>query len=375
MLKLKCGDGTELEFDNAEGLAAWVAEERSRMSWATGRDGLNEWSKVRSQFERGWKELEVAAKTGAQEPLERAWRSTYGEEGALIRSDSPEGVALIKLAAEETMAANAVLAALLRAADLGKLVNQSHTSKAFYSAAAMTASLLRGIPAVASAELESLRQSGRTKVRELTEATKEIDVWRKKAAATLQNQEDQWNELRRKSEQESVRLVEHARSEFEETKKYFTTELGLRAPVTYWASEQKSGQQATRWSGIAFFGALTLSVASLMRFAEPLRDFADVAGSAAPARLAILVAGGTLVFWLLRMLARIFLSNYHRTKDAGERVTMLKTFLALLQEQRIEGDMIGLALSAVFRPGSTGLVKDDAAPETGLTAWLSRDKG
>lgn len=375
MLKLKCGDGTELEVDNGERLEAWVAEERSRMSWATGSDGFNNWTKVREQFERGWKELAAAAKAGDQEPLERAWRSTYGEESTLIRSDSPEGVALIKLAAEEAMAANAVLAVLMRVANLSRLVNQNHNFKVFYSAAAMTASVLRGVPAVASGELESLRQRARTKVRELAEATREIDVWREKAAATLQVQEEQWDELRRNSEQESAKLIEQARTEFEETKKYFTTELGLRAPVTYWAGEQESGQKATLWSGFAFFGALILAIALLMGFAGPLRDFADVAGAAAPARLAILVAGGTLVFWLLRMLARIFLSNYHRTKDAGERVTMLKTFLALLQEKRIEGDMIGLALSAVFRPGSTGLVKDDAAPETGLTAWLSRDKG
>jgi hypothetical protein len=52
---------------------------------------------------------------------------------------------------------------------------------------------------------------------------------------------------------------------------------------------------------------------------------------------------------------------------------MIMTFLALAKSQSVDEADRKLILTALFRPGSDGIVKDDAAPEVGaLLATLLR---
>lgn len=84
------------------------------------------------------------------------------------------------------------------------------------------------------------------------------------------------------------------------------------------------------------------------------------------------LASSTLIFWVGRLLTRLFLSEHHLRIDAGERVVMMKTYLAFTAKGKMTEKQISLLLAPLFRPTADGIVKDDAAPEFSLAAFLSK---
>ena len=79
-----------------------------------------------------------------------------------------------------------------------------------------------------------------------------------------------------------------------------------------------------------------------------------------------------LCFWFIRLLVRIFLSSMHLENDAAERVTMAKTYLALIRSDSLsKGDNINTVLAALFRPTGDGIVKDEGVPPSTLE-WFTK---
>ncbi len=81
------------------------------------------------------------------------------------------------------------------------------------------------------------------------------------------------------------------------------------------------------------------------------------------------------IFWLLRILVRIFLTQLHQWSDASERVVMVNTYLAmhvgagiLEGKSAVDEKARTIVLTQIFRHGISGLYKDDAAPMTPLDA-------
>ena len=76
----------------------------------------------------------------------------------------------------------------------------------------------------------------------------------------------------------------------------------------------------------------------------------------------------TFGIWAVRVFVQLMYSNAHLAADAKERYTMLLTYLAMIRESVLptaEEHKL-LILQTLFRPGSTGVIKDDGAPST----WL-----
>ena len=74
----------------------------------------------------------------------------------------------------------------------------------------------------------------------------------------------------------------------------------------------------------------------------------------------------------IRLLVRIFLSHLHLENDAAERVTMVKTYLALLRDGSLPKDnSINTVLAALFRPTGDGIVKDEGLPPTAME-WITK---
>jgi hypothetical protein len=61
------------------------------------------------------------------------------------------------------------------------------------------------------------------------------------------------------------------------------------------------------------------------------------------------------------------MSHLHLRSDAKERITMAKTYLSLVRSKEglSETDR-KLILETLFRPSSTGLIHDDAAPASAI---------
>ena len=77
-------------------------------------------------------------------------------------------------------------------------------------------------------------------------------------------------------------------------------------------------------------------------------------------RISIMLLISTLGIWLTRLSTKIFISSLHLGADAYERVTMIRTYIALLVEDKeLKDDDRKLILQTLFRPVSTNFVKDD----------------
>lgn len=89
-------------------------------------------------------------------------------------------------------------------------------------------------------------------------------------------------------------------------------------------------------------------------------------------QVALGFAASTLFIWVGRILTRLFLSEHHLRIDADERLVMTKTFLAFTAEGKIDKALLPILLAPLFRPTADGIVKDDAAPEFSLAAFLTK---
>ena len=77
-------------------------------------------------------------------------------------------------------------------------------------------------------------------------------------------------------------------------------------------------------------------------------------------KFSIMLLISTFGVWLTRLSTKIFISNLHLETDAYERVTMFRTYFSLLEEGKgLDGDNRQLILETLFRPSSTGIIKDD----------------
>lgn len=93
-------------------------------------------------------------------------------------------------------------------------------------------------------------------------------------------------------------------------------------------------------------------------------------------KLGLLLILATFLIWLVRIIVQLFQSHMHLEGDARERETMLLTYLAMLKENVApKEDHKLLILQTLFRPASTGIIKDDAAPSTWLEILVSKISG
>ncbi|ABB73990.1 hypothetical protein SAMN05216403_10354 [Nitrosospira multiformis ATCC 25196] len=138
----------------------------------------------------------------------------------------------------------------------------------------------------------------------------------------------------------------------------FSSELGLKEPVNYWQAKLRYH----RWV-LCCMAVVTLFVAGAAIYcficAAYQFSHADI-GRIPLLHLSILFAISTAGIWLTRICSKIFISNLHLRTDAHERVTMCKTYLALLAiDKGITETDRQLMLQTLFRPSSTGFIKED----------------
>ena len=87
-----------------------------------------------------------------------------------------------------------------------------------------------------------------------------------------------------------------------------------------------------------------------------------------------MLAISSLGVWVTRLVAKIFISNLHLRTDSHERTTMIQTYLALLREGNGPKDEERqLILQTLFRPSTTGFIKEDGP--TGFYETMSKAFG
>lgn len=152
---------------------------------------------------------------------------------------------------------------------------------------------------------------------------------------------------------------ESAKSRFESFAHAYENQMKLKAPVQYWRDNCQHHQNAAIKFGIA---SIILSLLIFLPISyvawEILASEQIVWG-----KVSVVAFTTTLAIWLIRILVRMYLSHNHMQMNSQERVVMTQAYLALISEGGASSaEERNLVLQAIFRPVSTGIVTDDAAP-------------
>lgn len=203
-------------------------------------------------------------------------------------------------------------------------------------------------------ELERARDEHRTSTDQLGLAA-EAQAGAEQRAVT--DRENAWKAELEKVGNDWARLI-----------KTYDEAMAMAAPSTYWS--KRAGNHM--WQAIAFGAlfAVVLGTGFWLFFHEGM-SYLTTKASAVTGQSVILALVPVVIpafgfIWVMRMIGRLLSESLHMMRDAKERETMVKTFLAFVHDEErgkfllLEQDRI-LILHALFRPSSVTSV-DDSPP-------------
>lgn len=158
----------------------------------------------------------------------------------------------------------------------------------------------------------------------------------------------------------------------------FTEKMTLKAPVEYWEKKGIRHGTAERkmrlWLRIYFPGAFLLI---LGMFGGTGYYLLTTPQETLPPGLFIVASAGLasaagLLFWVGRLLTKLYLSQHHLRQDAEERATMTTTYLALTEVAAAAEVDRQIILSALFRSSPDGIVKEEGGLDPSIAAALGK---
>lgn len=308
----------------------------------------------------------------ALESIRQYHEQWYGQ-GRLFTSDSAEGKLLSKLRderREQTVGAFNIL----RRAD----------SASNFAYGLVQGGLFRvGLKGRATAEaeaLEDLRSEWIASYQNILKKEQdEFEHFREEAESGLTGLRERHEQLSREGkealEEQATLYHEHlaeTEAELRRIAETYKSRLGLEAPVQYWRKKARSHRAM---AGLSFFAVAVSGIGFGSFFLSQVADVLGPAEDPGAAEVVILLTLATLGVWAIRIFVRLFFSQVHLNTDAGGRAVMIETFLALLNRDEASEEERLLVLNSIFRPSSTGIVKDDSAPPSipeGVSRLLSK---
>ncbi len=164
------------------------------------------------------------------------------------------------------------------------------------------------------------------------------------------------------------------------TEAAYKEQMRLQAPVDYWETKATTHRSAIWWSrlwvllfAILGTGVLLASLISITIFASD-HAVGKPAAEATAVYLKFAAVGAiltTVLFWAGRVLLRIYLSDRHLLTNSEERIAMIKTYLALSNDGKVEATERALVLGPIFRSAADGIVKDEG-PDASLAGIIAK---
>lgn len=183
-----------------------------------------------------------------------------------------------------------------------------------------------------------------------------------------QDSEEAWKKRHDQLAEDFGTMRTNAETELKTLKDTYDAFMQLEAPREYWEKkriEHAKGKKIMGWaSGIAaVIGAGVLGIVAW--FLLPVHH----PSSSIPwQQIGFFFLASTFILWLVRLLVRLMLSHIHLHADAREREVMISTFLALIHRQEsregLKKEDIALVLAPIFRPSTSGVIKDDGGPQS-----------
>lgn len=353
-------NGGRKVFRSLEEVETWLHGEQSFWSWVGKVDDpaiKNIWSQLNQQ----WNDIRPRinqAKPHTNDPnfsdlmrnIQAAIERSYSANKCLM-SSTPRAKRIEELKTER----NDVVAgyALAYFMDMGIWQNKSESAEGAFEALLFD----RGMRKSAVPEkraLDELRQ-------EFTEVLEDHKTRVNTLETEFADLTTKANDQLTKQDGVFSTALEQGNQELKDIARAYDDKMALQAPVEYWEGRSETHADSARrfgqyviTAGIVGFGIV--GILAWVMIAQKALDYS---------RLALFFVLAAFVILGLRILVRILLSNLHLETDARERVVMVKTYLSLLREGKGLGDDDrALILSALFRPATTGIVKEEAVPQS-----------
>ena len=175
------------------------------------------------------------------------------------------------------------------------------------------------------------------------------------------DQEEKFESLYSNLESSFSDLFEKNENTLKSIENTYSEKLALEAPVEYWTKKRKHHTNVFWFSGAT---SIILAAAGIAFFYSKMGTFFTESVSDAPlSKYIIAITATTVGIWLVRLFAKIAIANLHLRSDALERHTMMTAYLAMLKEgDAVKDEHREIALNALFRPSTSGLIKDDGIP-------------
>lgn len=187
------------------------------------------------------------------------------------------------------------------------------------------------------------------------------------------NKISEYEDLLRDKEAQLESFMSDSNERLKNIEDAYDKKMSLQASVDYWGNRESFHKlEAQKYTGHASkFGILGFLVIVFVVILAGNYDIANLSINSKNFKISDLPFWGistiiifiSLFIWIERIFVRLILSNVHLATDAGERVVMAKTYVAMLREgQAPKDDDRKLILASLFRPNVTGIINDDAMP-------------
>lgn len=393
ILEFRMGDGSKWSLAGWKNVMAWLEELAVFWDWMpsyAGPDPANVRGHTSSRYQAlvaeatGLRE-QAAAPASLRPSIDRLLMDGYAPVHP--RSERGRLLAAIRQAAgdEATMFAFSML---------GKVVQPNQAQ----SVAQLRGATLAVSPEILSladdtAKLKAERRRYREAVQKFDAESEKVALYRDRAWETnLQELASTARHWHKRRARRWLRYAAAARgAEFEAVDSIRTVEatykehMGLKAPVKYWQDKAAEHADAEKWAGrwvVLFFPVALLGLAYgfvrsgtwlLQQALLPVPEGAPVF----PTAIFIVASAGLascagLVFWVGRLLTKLYLSQHHLRQDAEERATMTETYLALIENGAASTEDRQVILNALFRNTPDGIVKEDGGLDPSIAAALGK---
>ena len=202
---------------------------------------------------------------------------------------------------------------------------------------------------------------------------------------------DTFNKLLKKSIQHKRSVTKKVNQDIQESKarlalseKTYNEKVALNESVGYWGAKETLHSDEMRNWGISLIASMILTLILPLFVSVTIHDYtkADVAdklffGVVNPLSATGLLITLSLCTYAIRFCSRQFSSAKHLKLEATERKTMIRTYLALMNEDKLkEAEDRKVALDTMFRPSQTGIVADNQSvmPTDSVIKVLTRQQ-
>lgn len=236
-----------------------------------------------------------------------------------------------------------------------------------------------------------------------TQLVQSVNEYNGKFDAVLQQQNELYEDTKNKYKRLTLRILrainrvgQNAKEKLDNARKdvrlaatAYHEQVDLDASVSYWTKKKLSNSiSAFVWFICGIVGSIALTFLLLVKYyteggivglsmqlAKAGNENIDrtagisnnigsvVGGGVGMEHLVLNATGAALVVTLMAVMIRVALRQFntysHLSLEAAERVTMVKTYLALLNEGKLKSDQDRhLALEALFRTSQTGMIAE-----------------